>query len=529
MAGKVSYKALEQKVKALEKEALKLKKAECELAESEEKFRAIAEQSPNMVFINRNGRVIYANKRAEEITGYRKDEFYSPNFEFISLIAPEHRDAVKENFQKHLKGEEVESYEYALMDREGRRIDAAITTRLIKHNGDRAILGIVTDITIQKELEAQLQHGRRMQALGALAAGIAHDFNNILTVIQGNMFLMLSKKNPDHPEWKNLKNIEKQVEGWARLTRQLLQYARKGKHEVKLMDLNEMVKDSSATFGRTRRDITIHWELAEDLMSVEADEGQIAQVLLNLYINAADAMPDGGELFLTTSNVTHEDMQGRAYEPKPGRYVLLTVRDTGIGIEEEVQQRIFEPFFTTKKPDRGTGLGLASAYGIVKSHEGYIDVESEKGHGTTFSVYLPASERKSVAEEASGQFVKGRGTILLVDDDNDFLDVGVNILRHLGYKVFGANSGKEAVDFFKENKDQFDLLIIDMIMPGMSGKETFDRIKEINPAVKILLLTGYTGPGKTNKMLKSGCDGVVEKPFKIKELSQKISDILSNR
>ncbi|MCK4728441.1 MAG: response regulator, partial [Desulfobacterales bacterium] len=250
------------------------------------------------------------------------------------------------------------------------------------------------DITESKRLEAQFQQAQRLEAIGTLAGGIAHDFNNLLMGIQGNVSLMLLNMDSTHQYYERLKNVEKQVESGARLTSHLLGYARKGKYEVKPVDLNQLVEEICETFSRTRKQITIRRELADDLFPIEADSGQIEQVVLNLLVNAADAMPGRGDLFLQTMNVTHKDMTGKLYKPKRGDYVVLTVTDTGMGMDKETMERIFDPFFTTKEMGRGTGLGLASVYGIVKGHGGYIDVESKKGQGTTFSIYLPASEKE---------------------------------------------------------------------------------------------------------------------------------------
>ncbi|GAG34174.1 unnamed protein product, partial [marine sediment metagenome] len=240
----------------------------------------------------------------------------------------------------------------------------------------------------------------------------------------------------------------------SKLTSQLIGYAREGRYEVKPISFNQRVKDTSDAFDTTRKDIRVHQELAEDLPGIKADQGQIEQVLLNLYVNAADAMPLGGDLFLHTTNVTYKDMRGKPYEPKPGNYVLLTVRDTGIGMDKKTKERIFDPFFTTKGLAEGTGLGLASVYGIVKAHGGYIDVESKKGKGATFEIYLPAT-KEGVKEEKefTGEIVKGKGTVLFVDDEDMALDTGKQMLKRLGYEVLLAGSGLEALGLYKKNKD----------------------------------------------------------------------------
>ena len=300
----------------------------------------------------------------------------------------------------------------------------------------------------KKELEARLFQAQKLEAIGTLAGGIAHDFNNLLMAIQSNASLVLFDIDSTHPHYEFLTNIEDLVKSGAELTKQLLGYARKGRYYVQPMNINELVEKTSDTIGRTRRDISVHRELPEDLFAIEADKGQIQQVLLNLLVNAADAMPVGGDLMLKTTNITDKDMQDKLYDPKPGSYVLLTVTDTGGGMDEETTERIFEPFFTTKEmaSGRGTGLGLASVYGIIKGHGGYIDVESELGRGTTFAIYLPATEKKvEKTVTTAEQIIKGTETVLLVDDEDRVIDVGTKVLERLGYTVLEARGGWEAV------------------------------------------------------------------------------------
>jgi CheY-like chemotaxis protein len=369
-----------------------------------------------------------------------------------------------------------------------------------------------------------------MEAIGTLAGGIAHDFNNLLMGTQGNISLMLLDIDSSHPHYERLKNIEKQVQSGSKLTSLLLGYARKGKYEVKPVDLNELVEETSDTFGRTRREITIHQELAEDLFAIEADQTQIEQVLLNLFVNAGDAMSGGGDLILKTMNTTHDEMKGKLYDPKPGDYVLLTVTDTGIGMDKETMERIFDPFFTTKEMGRGTGLGLASAYGIIKGHGGYIEVDSKEGQGATFSIYLPASGKKVPKPvKTSDQLIKGTGTVLLVDDEEVILEVGKELLEGMGYQVLTAKDGKEAIEVYKKNLDEIDIVLLDMVMPNMGGGDAYDRMKEINPDIKALLSSGFSIDGEASEILERGCNGFIQKPFTMKGLSGKIMEILEKK
>jgi nitrogen fixation/metabolism regulation signal transduction histidine kinase len=366
-----------------------------------------------------------------------------------------------------------------------------------------------------------------MEAVGTLAGGIAHDFNNLLMGIQGNTSLIRLDFDSSHPNYEKLRTIENLVQSGSKLTSQLLGYARKGRYEVKPIVLNQLIEESSSTFGRTRKEITIQQELCEGLFAIEVDQGQIEQVLLNLYINAADAMPGGGNLKLKTMNITHKDIKDKLFDPKPGNYVLLTVTDAGVGMDKKTEARIFEPFFTTKEMGRGTGLGLASAYGIIKAHGGYIDVESEVGEGTTFSIYLPASGKEVAKEkEFPEDLLKGTETVLLVDDEEIIIDVCDKMLKALGYNVLLAGSGKEALELYEAKKEEISMVILDMIMPVMGGGETYDRMKEINLNIKVLLSSGYSIDGQAEEILERGCDGFIQKPFNMKKLSQKMREIL---
>jgi two-component system cell cycle sensor histidine kinase/response regulator CckA len=389
---------------------------------------------------------------------------------------------------------------------------------------------MITDVTETKRFESQLIQSHKMETIGTLAGGIAHDFNNMLMGIQGNVCLMLMDMDAKHPHYEPLRNVEKVVESGARLTSYLLGYARKGKYDVKPINLNLLVEETSNAFGSARKHIKIHRELAEDLSLVEADKNQIEQVLLNLFVNTADAMPDGGDLILKTANTSHEAMRGKLYDPQPGSYVLLTVTDTGVGMDKETAERVFDPFFTTKGMGRGIGLGLAAAYGIIKGHGGYVDVESVEGQGTTFNIYIPAT--KKGVQEPDGtveEIVEGTGTVLLVDDEEVLLEVGRELLEAMGYRVLMAKDGEEAVDVFWKNSDDIDLVLLDMVMPNMGGGEAYDRMKEINPDIRVLLSSGFSVDGEATEILERGCNGFIQKPFTMKQLSQKISDLLRKK
>jgi PAS domain S-box-containing protein len=492
---------------------------------SEEKYRALTQYSNDGITIIQDGIHQYANPSYESLTGFSFKELRPISFH--DLISSQ-SDATDKPRHGILHNSNVPgTYEAVMTGKDGKKTEIEISHAPFVYEGRPAEIISVRDITERKELVRQLQQAQKMEAIGTLGGGIAHDFNNLLTGIQGNVSLMLMDMDSTHPYYERLKNIEKQVTSGARLTSHLLGYARKGKYEVKPMNCNRLLEETSETFGRIRKEITIYREFADDLFTVEADQGQIEQVLWNMYVNAADAMPGGGDLILKSKNVVHQAIRGRLYDPKPGHYVALTVTDTGIGMDKETMERVFDPFFTTKEMGRGTGLGLASAYGIIKSHGGYIDVESKKGEGTTFSIYLPASE-KEIQKVINGteRLVKGTGTILLVDDEEVILEVGRDLLEAMGYRVFIAKDGKEAMDLYRKNQEEIDIVVLDMVMPTMGGGEAYDRIKEINPDVKVLLSSGYSIDSEATEILQRGCDGFIQKPFNMNGLSETIMEIL---
>ena len=392
------------------------------------------------------------------------------------------------------------------------------------------VVSVIRDITESKRLEAQLQQAQKMEAIGTLAGGIAHDFNNVLMAIQGHTSLVSLRTDRDHPNFGHMKGIEDMVQRGADLTRQLLGFARGGKYEVRATDLNELIEKCSEMFGRTKKEIKVDRKYRE-IWPVEVDQAQIEQVLLNLYVNAWQAMPNGGSLYVETSNVVLDENHTKLFGVSPGNYVKISVTDTGIGMDKATQQRIFDPFFTTKEMARGTGLGLSSAYGIIKNHGGIINVYSEKDEGTTFNIYLPASEKEiAVREERlADEILKGTETVLLVDDEDMIVDVGEEMLKEMGYKVLVARGGKEAVEVYAKRKEEIDLVILDMIMPDMGGGEAYDRMKEKNPKVRVILSSGYSIDGQATEILERGCDAFIQKPFNIKEMSGKIREILEKK
>ncbi|MEE8299989.1 MAG: PAS domain S-box protein [Desulfatiglandales bacterium] len=512
-------------------------RAEEALRESEERYRSLVENVPIAVYRTipgPKGRFLMANPTFLKMFGLNSEEELKEITVADVYMNPKDRKAFSDNLLARGIATEIE---LPLKKKDGTTFWGSVTAKVVYDEGGKALYFdcTIVDITAQRQaeeekekLQAQFFQAQKVEAIGTLAGGIAHNFNNLLMGIMGNTSLMFLETDPAHPNYERLKHIEKSVQSGSKLTSQLLGYAREGGYEIAPISLNQLVRDTSDTLATTKKEIRVHQDLPKDLFGIKADHGQIEQVLMNLYVNAADAMPGGGDLFLKTMNVTHKQISDRPYKPSPGNYVLLTVRDTGMGMDKKTQDRVFDPFFTTKDMGKGTGLGLASVYGIIKAHGGYIDVESKKGHGATFSIYLPASHKKVLITEKRlpEKILKGKETILLVDDEDMIIDVGQEVLRALGYRVLIARGGKEAVELYKKNWDKIDMVLLDMVMPDMGGGETYDRMREINPDIKVLLLSGYSIDGQAKEILDRGCDGFIQKPFNMRQLSQMIKDVL---
>jgi two-component system cell cycle sensor histidine kinase/response regulator CckA len=496
------------------------------LRENESKFRFIFDLSPQAIALTEieAGRLVNVNDKFCELTKYTKEEVVGLTTIDVGFYNEEDRIRFMKELQR---SGEVNGLEMDFKAKDGTILNALMFSKVIRIAGKSFILTIFLNITEQKQLQKQLQQAQKMESIGTLAGGIAHDFNNLLMGIQGRTSLMFLDTDPNHPHFEYLKEIEYYIKNATNLTKQLLDIARSGKYEVKPTDMNEIINNSSEMFGQTKKEVIIQRKYQTDIWTVEVDQPQIEQVLLNLYVNAWQAMSGTGKLYLQTQNVTFNDDDEKPHGVNPGRYVKISVTDTGVGINETIQDKIFDPFFTTKEVNRGTGLGLASAYSIIKSHGGVINVHSKKGEGATFNIFLPASDKKLVKKENFNKNVlRGAETVLFVDDEDMILDVGCDLIEKLGYKVLIANSGKEAIKIYKKFRKKIDIVIMDMIMPEMGGRELYDKLKQINPGIKVLLSSGYDINGLASKILSRGCNGFIQKPYKIKDLSQEIRKIL---
>ena len=513
---------------------------EKQLRASEEKYRTILNTIEEAYFeLDYSGRLTFVNDAACRIMGYPSDELIDTHFRHFSS-PPSTRKIIRAFRKMAWSGEPVRVITYTVITKGGDEkvleLSAALTLDQSKSpSGFRGVArDVTTRILAQKEkekLQGQLNHAQRMEAVGTLAGGIAHDFNNLLMGIMGNVSLLAAKLKTTGQLSDYLHAIEQCVESGATLTRQLLGYARGGKYQVKPVNLNETVRQTADMFGRTKKQIQIRSSYQENVWTVEADQGQIDQVLVNLYVNAWQAMSGDTTLTLSTKNIVLDEAYTTSFGVKPGPYVSVSVQDRGKGIAPENMKRIFEPFFTTKKMGRGTGLGLASAFGIIKNHGGIIDVESQVGRGTTFTIFLPAISQTSenISAPEPDLPLNGSGTLLVVDDEPYILNALTGILQDLGYQVIAANSGRQAIALFNQKKDEIDGVLLDMIMPDLSGRQVLAQLRKIRPGVKVLLSSGYSlnGLGSDNDDVAG--DGFIQKPYHIEQLASALDQVLSGR
>lgn len=524
------------------------------LRESEEKFRSLAEESPNMIFINKKGRVVYANEKCEEIMGYKREEFYSPDFDFFALIAPEFRELVKENFGRHLKDSEVDPLDYALVTKEGKRIEAILNTKLIRYGGKSAILGIVTDITERKRAEeklkeytrqieeknteleaknqeltatrARLVQREKLRALGQMASGVAHNFNNLLAIILGRVQL-LQKKARNLDTEKGLRSIEAAALDASSTVKRIQDFARVRKdQEFKWVDIDELIEDVIALTKTKWKDqaeangITIELEVQKDrrtLSPVAGDVSELREVFTNIIFNAVEAMPNGGRIVIRTQT--------------DRKSVFVSFADSGIGIPDEVRARIFDPFFTTKGV-KNMGLGLSVAYGIVQRHQGDFQIESKQGKGTTVIVRLPVSKtlgREGLEEKESTRPIVQResANILVIDDEKGIRELLFDILTSANHMVKLTSGGAEGLKICNEEK--FDIVFTDLGMPRMSGWEVAKAIKEIDSNITVCLITGWGVEMEEEKLRENGIDRVVTKPVKMEALLTLVSESIESK
>lgn len=502
------------------------KRAEAALRESEQRFKTLFETCPQPIAVSapETGELIDVNQKFCDLSGYEKRDVIGRKTWELGILPQTAREHFAAQLREH---GEVSALPMDLRSRQGVVLQVLVYGRMVQLSGRDAILTLVTDVTEQKRLETQLSQTSKLEAIGTLAGGVAHDFNNLLTVIGGLASLARANPTVDDSLAESFDLILQQVRSGAALTERLLTFARTGKHEVKLARLNQLVERSAQVFARTRKEMRVEVACASEEWLAQVDKSQIEHMLLNLFVNAAQAMPGGGLLWVTTRNLSAHDAAIEVPDLPAGRYVCLSVADEGVGMDEPTRRQAFDPFFTTKSKTRGTGLGLASAYGIVKHHGGAIRVQSEPGKGSRFDIFLPAWGGPAPSEdERPVPAARGSGLVLVVDDEAPVLDITESMLRHLGYEVISARSGSEALTSFRARTGEIDLVILDMVMPGMGGAAVFDALRAIEADIAVLLVSGYSCGDEARDLIARGCKGFVQKPFDVETLSREVATVL---
>lgn len=501
------------------------------LRTSEERYRDLVENAHDIIYSHDlQGNYTSINKAGEQITGFTREEVLSLSLR--QTVTPEDFPKANEMIRRKLAGERVTAYEMEIVAKDGRRVAVEVNTKLIFQDGvPTGVQGIARDVTDRKQLEQQLRQSQKMEAIGQLAGGVAHDFNNLLTAINGYSSLALQRTNPDERIRGYLEEIKKAGDRAANLTRQLLAFGRKQMLKPVALNLNDVVADMQKLLRRLiGEDIRFNTKFDPELKKVKTDPGQIEQVVVNLAVNARDAMPRGGTLTIETANFeVDREYAARHVGLAAGNYVMLAVSDTGCGMDQETKARIFEPFFTTKEKGKGTGLGLSTVYGIVTQSGGNIWVYSEPGRGTVFKVYLPQLQEESQAPEKGEAEVsapRGSETILLVEDEDVVRGLARQILEQAGYRVLDARGGEEAIQLCNERREPIDLLLTDVVMPETSGKEIAERLTEMRPATRVLFMSGYTDEAIVHHGVLDSNVEFIQKPFTPVALARKVREVL---
>lgn len=504
-----------------------LKEAETALKSSEVMNRFLIEESPLGIGIARGDRLVYANPALASFFGYElASEMEELPVEQLVASDPDGLVRIKPPGTPFTQHTELRG-----LRRNGETFNLEVWPKSIAYHGEPAVLFFAADTTEAKSLRAQLLQAQKLEAVGTLAGGVAHDFNNLLTVILGFADLLLSDKPRDHPDYGDIEKLSQAAASGADLVRRLLTFTRKMESSPVPMSLNKQIRDLKPLFARAiPKMIDIQLNLSDDLAEIHADPSQMEQVLMNLVVNVRDAMPTGGDLLIQTRNIALDQEYCRMrLDCKSGDYVLLSVSDTGRGMDQETLNRIFEPFFTTKQPGEGTGLGLSTVYGIVKQHKGSVECHSELGRGTTFNIYLPAMEEQVASTEKRPEEVKPAGgteAILVVEDEESIRDLGIRILGRAGYSILTASDGREALEVYRDLGKSISLVLLDLVMPGMGGKQCLEELLEIDRNVKVVVASGYAHDVERQEVMELGAKAFVTKPFTSGELLKTVRAVL---
>ncbi len=503
------------------------------LKESEEQYIDLFENAPDIYLsVSRQHLVVDCNTTGAAIMGRPKPDIIGRRFEefFVETRRDEVRKRVEEMFTE---GRGLRDLEEQLLKHDGLPLTVALSSSLVFDEKGETVNArmVARDISERKKMEGALLHAQKIDSIGNLAGGIAHDFNNILAAVLGSASIMRRRLTEKSKLYKYVEIIESSARRGSSLTRQLLTFARKTETIVKPVNINTLIEETLHLFQRSvTKEIEVVTTLCADVAAVDGDDGQIQQALLNLFLNARDAMPQGGKLTITT-NVTIADAHTTSQfsSIKPGPFVLIQVADTGGGIDRDIQNRVFEPFFTTK--ESGTGLGLSVVYGVVQSHGGFINLESEVNRGTTFSVYFPRSMGHAplAARQRRQRLPHGKENILIIDDELSVCEIARDMLAGLGYTVFVEHDGKSGVDLYRTRQAMIDLILLDINMPVMGGKQAFEVLRTINPRARILIVTGYGREGVETSSFSTQVNGFMQKPFLLEMLARKVREVLDER
>lgn len=504
-----------------------------QVKESERQYADLYENSPDMYHsVDKRGIVVSCNDTECQLLGKQKHDIVGHRL--LNLYPESDHERVARNLQRIFYfGHALRGVEEQILRADGTPIDVSLNTSLVYDADGKPVIArmVLRDITIKKKMDEKIQQAQKIDSIGNLTAGIAHNFNNILTAILGSASIMRRKINGDERLLKYVDLIESTSRRGADMTRQLGTFARKNVPHFNPVDLNSVLDQTLRLFEATSpKSIHVKCTLSPEVVIVMGDETQLQQALLNLCLNAKDAMPNGGVLVANCRPIyLDEDHAGHLADAKPGEYIMVTIADSGVGIPHDNLNRIFEPMFTTKDPGKGTGLGLSVAYGVIRSHDGYINVNSELDSGTIFTIYFPratAGAAPRIVATGGGDLPCGTERILLVEDEISVGEVGADILKELGYSIESAHNGREAIHKLTNTHRQFELVILDMNMPRMGGKATFERIKELFPDLKVIVCSGYSATMIDDGTFAQAIDGFIQKPYELEEIARTIRQTL---